>query len=218
MRRLLTTATAALVLLLGGCATTIRSDVTTFHQWPGELADKTYVLEAPAPQDETLELRSYQNLVRGELARLGFQDAGSGATPALKVAMRFMTTDIPVRVYQPVYSHFDYYWMPRSAYMMRPFHHRRGYGYWRGHYSPFYDPFWYGTPAFQETIVHNYRRQLQVAIKDGRDGKRLFDVTVHNMSRQMSTPQVMPALVHSAFLGFPGVSGVARRVELKQEN
>ncbi|MGZ8291028.1 MAG: DUF4136 domain-containing protein [Telluria sp.] len=217
MKRLLMTATAALTLLLGGCATTIRSDVTTFHQWPDQLPDKTYVFEAPAAQDDTLELRSYQNLVRGELARLGFQEAGG--SPALRVSMRFMTTDIPVRVYQPVYSHFDYYWMPRSAFMMRPFNHRRGgYGYWRGHYSPFYDPFWYGTPAFHETIVHNYRRQLQVAIKDARDGKRLFDVTVHNMSRTMSTPSIMPALVHSAFLEFPGVSGAARRVELKLEN
>ena len=33
----------------------------------------------------------------------------------------------------------------------------------------------------------------------------------------MSTPQVMPALVHSAFAGFPGVSGVARTVELTRE-
>ncbi|RJG23940.1 DUF4136 domain-containing protein [Massilia cavernae] len=216
MRRILTIATAALTLLLGGCATTIRSDVTTFHQWPGQLQEKTYSFEAPAPQDDTLELRSYQQLVRSELARLGFQDAGTGPS-ALKVAMRFMTTDIPVRVYQPVYSHFDYYWMPRSAYMMRPYPYHRRHGYWRGWYSPFYDPFWYGTPAYHETIVHNYRRELQVAIKDARDGKRLFDVTVQNISRELSTPKVMPALVHSAFLEFPGVSGVARRVELKLE-
>lgn len=215
MRRLLTIATAAMSLLLAGCATTIRSDVTTFHQWPDQLPEKTYVFEAPMPQDDTLELRSYQNLVRGELARLGFQDVSGGASPAMQVSMRFMTTDIPVRVYQPVYSHFDYYWMPRSAFMMRPY--RRGYGYWRGAYSPFYDPFWYGTPAFYESIQHNYRRELQVAIK-ARDGKRLFDVTVQNLSREMSTPAIMPALVHSAFVEFPGVSGVARRVELKQEN
>ena len=56
-----------------------------------------------------------------------------------------------------------------------------------------------------------------MSIKQARDGKRLFDVTVHNTSRNMSTPEIMPALVQSAFEGFPGPSGVARRVELKQE-
>lgn len=217
MKRLLITAAAALTLLLGGCATTIRSNVTTFHQWPDQLPDKTYVFEAPPVQDDTLEWRTYQNMVRGELNRLGFQDAGASATPSLSVSMRYTTTDVPVRVIQPVFSHFDHYWMPRSAFM-RPY--RRGYGgygYWRGWYSPFYDPFWYGTPAYHETIVHHYRRELQVGIKSLKDGKRLYDVTVHNTSRNMSTPQIMPALVQSAFAEFPGVSGAVRTVELKRE-
>ncbi len=35
MKRFITIALGtAFALLLGGCATTIRSDVTTFHQWP----------------------------------------------------------------------------------------------------------------------------------------------------------------------------------------
>jgi hypothetical protein len=215
MKRLMIAATAVLTMLvLGGCASTIRSNVTTFHQWPDQLPDKTYVFEAPPAVDDTLEWRSYQNLVRGELARLGFQDAGAAGTPTLQVSMRFTTVDLPVRVVQPVYSHFDHYWMPRTAFM-RPY--RGGYGHWRGLYSPFYDPFWYGTPMYQESIVHRYKRELQVGIKSAGDGKRLFDVTVHNLSRTMSTPQIMPALVHSAFAGFPGVSGVARTVELQRE-
>ncbi len=56
-----------------------------------------------------------------------------------------------------------------------------------------------------------------MAIKSSRDGKRLFEVTVHNMSRTMSTPEVMPALVQSAFEGFPGQSGMARRVVVTKE-
>ncbi len=217
MKRLMIAATAALTLLLSGCATTIRSNVTTFHQWPDQLPDKTYVFKAPPAQDDTLEWRTYQNMVRGELTRLGFSDAGAGGTPSLAVSMRFMTTDVPVRVIQPVFSHFDHYWMPRTAFM-RPYRSRfGGYGYWRGYYSPFYDPFWYGTPSYQETIVHHYQRQVQVGIKSIKDGKRLFDVTVKNLSRNMSTPDIMPALVQSAFAEFPGVSGVARTVELKRE-
>lgn len=219
MKRFLVAAGAALTLLLTGCASTIRSDVTTFHQWPAELTNKTYVLEAPSPQDDTLELRSYQNLVRTELARLGFQEAAGGVKPALKVMMRFTTTDVPVRVIERMHP-MTYY--PSARFMfMHPFHHahwggRRYFG--GGWYSPFHDPFWFGMPAYSESVRHYYKRELQVGITAADDGKRLFDVTVHNTSRELSTPVIMPALVHSAFAGFPGVSGVARRVELKREN
>ena len=218
MRRFLVTAAAALTVLLTGCATTISSDVTTFHQWPAELQNKNYAMEAPAPQDDTLELRSYQNLVRGELARLGFREAAGGTAPALQVSMNFTTTDVPVRIVEPSYPMtFDY--SARFGFMS-PFHrsHWGGRRYWGGGwYSPFYDPFWYGMPSFTETIRHYYKRELRVGIVSATDGKRLFDVTVHNTSRTLSTPVVMPALVQSAFAEFPGVSGTARRIELKRE-
>jgi hypothetical protein len=38
------------------------------------------------------------------------------------------------------------------------------------------------------------------------------------MSRELSTPVVMPALVHSAFAGFPGPNGAVRRVELQRKD
>ncbi|MEX5748912.1 DUF4136 domain-containing protein [Massilia sp. X63] len=215
MKRLMIAAGAALALLLTGCATTIRSDVTTFHQWPAQIQDKSYMFEAPPVHDDTLEYRAYQDLVRGQLARLGFRDAGGGK-PALTVSMRFTTTDVPVRVVEPISPFYDPFY--------RPFYHpaaRFGYRgvrrpYWGGWYSPFYDPFW--SPAYQVSVEHQYRRELQIGIKSATDGKRLFEVTVHNTSRELSTPAVMPALVQSAFEGFPGPSGVARRVELKQQN
>jgi hypothetical protein len=215
MKRLLTIAAATLTLLLTGCATTIRSDVTTFHQWPAELQDKTYVFEAPPAQDDTLELRSYLDVVRGELGRLGFREAPAGSAPALTVAMRFTTTDVPVRVLEPsipfyASTQFRY----GNPFFRSPWGSRRYFG---GFYSPFYDPFWMGPSMYTESIEHYYKREVQVAIKSASDGKRLFDVTVHNTSREVSSPVMIPALVQSAFTGFPGVSGVARRVELKRE-
>lgn len=206
MKRLIAVTVALTALLLGGCATTIRSDVTTFHQWPAQVEDKSYVFEAPPTFDNTLEYQSYQNLVRGQLAQLGFREANTGAA-ALKVAMRFTTTDVPVRVVQPAmplfYDYPYYRFGPRGRFVRR--------------YSPFYDPFWGPFPAYDVSIQHQYRRELQVSIKDAGD-KRLFDVTVHNMSGELSTPVVMPALVQSAFAGFPGPSGVARRVELQRKD
>jgi hypothetical protein len=210
MKRLFIAAAAAATLLLGGCATTIRSNVTTFNQWPAQMADKSYAFEAAPPQEDTLELRSYQELVRNQLAKLGFHDAGA-SHPALLVSMHFTTTDVPIRIihyYDP--SPFFYYPYGRFG-----FYHRRYWG--RGFYSPFYDPFWDPLPEAEVIEHHNYHRELQVTIKSARDGKHLFDVTVRNDSRELSTPKVMPALVQSAFEGFPGPNGGARVVELEQK-
>lgn len=213
MNRTVLTATAALALLLGGCASTIESNVTTFHQWPAQLAEKTYVFEAPPPQDDTLELRAYQNLVRAELGKLGFQEASG--TPALRVSMQFTTTSAPIRVVQA----YDPFYIPSAHFGFGPrYYNRRGYGYYgAGWNNPFHDPFWGGMPQYRVATVPNYQREVRVAIKSASDNSRLFDVTVHNQSRDPSTPHVMPALVQSAFAGFPGPNGGARRIELKQE-
>lgn len=217
-RLIMMTAAAAMALLLGGCATTIRSDVTTFHQWPAQIEDKSYVFEAPPAMDNTLEYQSYQNLVRGQLAQLGFREAPA-VPAALKVSMRFTTTEVPVRVVEPaisMYSGYPYYrYSPHFSPYFGPRFGPRG--RWAGWHHPFYDPFWNPFPAYEVSIENRYRRELQVSIKDAAD-KRLFDVTVHNTSRELSTPAVMPALVQSAFAGFPGPSGGVRRIELQQKN
>jgi len=210
MKLPLIAAVTSLSLVLGGCATTIRSDVTTFHQWPAQLSDKSYAFNAPQPEENSLELQSYQNLVRGQLGRLGFHEAPQ--SPSLKVSMRFGTVDVPTQVVYPSYAGGYYPYSARFGY--------RGYNrrFWGGGwYSPFYDPFWGPFPAYDVQTEHQYHRQLQVEIDSAADGKRLFEVTVRNVSRQMSTPAVMPALVQSAFEGFPGPNGGSRQIELKEE-
>jgi hypothetical protein len=208
MKRLMMTCAAALTLLLGGCATVVHSDVTTFHQWPAQMQDKSYAFEAPAPQDDTLELRAYQNLVRNQLTNLGFREAPDA--PALKVSMRFMTTDIPVQVIEQAFPDF-YPYGGRFGY----YGPRRFGGYYGG---PFFgNPYFggYGMPMFDVVEEHRYQRQLQIRIASNA-GQPLFDVTVRNTSRAVSTPALMPALVQSAFEGFPGPNGAVRRIDLKQ--
>jgi hypothetical protein len=210
-----------LSLLLAGCATTIRSDVTAFHQWPAALQDKSYVFEAAAPPDDTLEYRSYLDLVRAELSGLGFVEARNAAAAKLKVSMRFTTTDHPLRVIEEI----DPYWARpgywSGGYYREPWPISRwsgpGFGpYYGPFYGPYYDPFMYGYSPFgmREAIRHVYERQLRIAIS-ATDGKKLFDVTVHNTSSKAATPAVMPALVASAFSDFPGPNGVPRQVALK---
>ncbi|RFP11870.1 MULTISPECIES: DUF4136 domain-containing protein [unclassified Duganella] len=208
MKYLAMLATAA-VVLLSGCATTIRSDVTAFNAWPADIQDKSYAFEAPQGADDTLEYRSYQVLVGNELGKLGFHQVADNQQPKLLVGMKFSTIDHPVRVLEADDPFMGPYWGPGYG--------RYGWGYSRWGYRPFfYDPYRFGPTYVEERVKHEYQRQLRVTI-NSIDGRKLYDVTVQNTSRVQATPHVMPALVQSAFTGFPGVSGVPRRVDLTIE-
>lgn len=209
MKYLAILATAA-VMLLSGCACTIHSDVTAFNDWPADIGDKSYAFVAPQGADDTLEYRNYQVLVSNELAKLGFHQVADNQQPKLLVGMKFNTVDHAVRVLEA-----------DDPFMTGPYWGRYGWGGWGysrwGYYRPyFYDPFRYGPVLLEERVKHEYQRQLRVTI-NGVDGRKLYDVTVQNTSRVQATPHVMPALVQSAFTGFPGPSGVPRKVDLKIE-
>jgi len=208
MKYLAMLATAA-VVLLSGCATTIRSDVTAFNAWPADIQDKSYAFEAPQGADDTLEYRSYQVLVSNELGKLGFHQVVDSQQPKLLIGIKFSTIDHPVRVLEAEDPFMGPY--------LGPGYGRYGWGYSRWGYRPFfYDPYRFGPMYVEERVKHEYQRQLRVTI-NSIDGRKLYDVTVQNTSRVQATPHVMPALVQSAFTGFPGVSGVPRKVDLTIE-
>lgn len=209
--KFLATLAAAAVLLLSGCATTISSNVTAFNDWPADIQDKAYAFEAPQGADDTLEYRNYQVLVANELSKLGFHQVSDGQQPKLLVGMKFFTIDHPVRVLQTEDPFMGPYW--GGPYYGR-YYGRYGWGYSRWAYRPFYyDPFFYGPTRVEERVKHQYQRQLRVTIND-KSGRKLYDVTVQNTSGVQATPHVMPALVQSAFTGFPGQNGVPRTIDI----
>ncbi|HEY8608940.1 MAG TPA: DUF4136 domain-containing protein [Noviherbaspirillum sp.] len=205
---------AASCVLLAGCATTIRSDVTAFHEWPSTLPDKSYVFERTKDQNNNLKYLNYENLVRAELQRLGFTEAPAATRPALKAALSYSVNGRDVReVYPVVVRPYPYWGGFRGYYGPHPF-----YGPY-GPYGPFYDPFWYG-PAVVEHRVSQYQlfhRELKVTLSRMSDGKKLHETTVVSEGTNPSLAAVMPYMVRSAFAEFPGPNGVPRRIELKME-
>lgn len=188
--------------LLAGCATIIRSEVTTFHELPLELPDKTYVFERNKEQNNDLEYRSYENLVRAELNRLGFVEASSAHPPALKVTLKYSIKVRDVREVYPVVV--NPYWYGPA---------------WRGYYGPFYDPFWYGPPMVEqrEASYQVYTRRLHIMLARIADDKALYETTVVSQGGNGSLAAVMPYMVRSAFTDFPGKSGVPHYVELRMQ-
>jgi len=208
MKRIISLCFAALMLLLGGCATVIRSDVTAFNEWPADLPNKSYVFERTAAQENDLEYKNYESLVGAELQRLGFAQSAGGAAPQLKVALKYDIASREVFASEPVVA--DPMWGPYGPY-----------GWGRpGFYSPFYDPFWYGPQVVgQRTFNYQlFQRRLNITITSAINGKKLYDVTVTSEGKINSLPAVMPYLVRSAFTEFPGKSGVPHTVELKVDD
>lgn len=198
-----------LSLLVVGCAApVVRSHVTAFHEWPAQLQEKTYVFERSAAQNNNLEYRNYENLVRAELSRLGFSEATVGSAAKLKVTLNYDVKVRDVRVIEP---------MVIGGYGPGPYF---GHPYWRGgYYGPFYDPFWYSPPIVErrDTTYQIFTRELKTVISDFASGKRLHETTVVSEGTNPSLAAVMPTMIRSAFTDFPGPSGVPRRVELKLE-
>lgn len=196
----------AISILVSGCATTVQSNVTTFHEWPASLPDKHYVFERTREQNNNLEYLNYENLVREQLNRLGFAEASPSTKPTLKVSLGYSIDSRDVREVYPV--------------AVNPYPYPYWYGpAWRGYYGPFYDPFWYGPPMVEQRVAQYrlYTRHLRVVIARMADGRQLYETTVVSEGTNGSLAAVMPYMVRAAFADFPGKSGVPHRVELKMQ-
>jgi hypothetical protein len=196
-------------LLLGGCATTFTSQVTSFHPTPLSLPDKSFVFQHTKEQEGNLEYRHYEELVRYQLIRLGFTDAQPASAAHLKVYLAYDVTSRDVRVIETV---------PIDPWYGPPYYGPGWPGF--GYRGPFYDPFWPGPPMMQQRDVQYrlFSRQLKIGIARVPGDEKLFDVTVLSEGTNGALAAVMPTMISSAFADFPGPSGVARVVELKVED
>lgn len=213
MKRIISLCFASLLLLLGGCATVVSSNVTAFSEWPADLPNKTFVFEHTDAQSNDLEYRNYEGLVRTELQRLGFVQQDSAAAAQLKVALKYDITARDVHVVEPVVADPMWYGGYGPYGWGRPGFYGPRFG------DPFYDPFWYAPQVIgqREYDYQLFLRRLNITISRSAGGQKLYDVSVSSEGKMGSLPAIMPYLVRSAFTEFPGKSGVPRVVKLKVE-
>lgn len=200
-----------LALLLSGCASTLRSEVTAFHQWPSAPEEKTFGFAVPATP-ASLERQSYEGLIRAELLKLGLTEVSAGESPAITVSFDAEISARDVRVIETVLV---------DAWSGAPW---VGYGYyghphwgWPGYGHPLYGPMWPSMPVArdQERRYTVFSRQLKIKLLESAAQRPLYEVTVRSEGREGNLAKLMPYLVESAFAGFPGKSGEPRMIELK---
>ena len=191
--------------LLSGCASTIQSDVIAFHQWPADMPARTFSFQRTPEQEASLEYRSYEDLVRNQLSRLGYTPDTNGHGAALSVAISYEVRAEQVVVTEP----YDPFWYSPGFYP--------GWGWRHGGPYPYYDLF-YG-PRLQQTVYPEYTRHLHILITDTAAKKPLYEVEVSSEGRHaaLAKAKAMPYMIRSAFQDFPGQSGLMHSVRLKVE-
>ncbi len=187
-----------LAIALGGCATgprQVQTQVTSFNDWSA-LPGKSYVFARTLEYQSSLEMKSYEDVVRDEMARQGFTLAADSSAAQVVVTIRPSVAVTQLRV--------------RDPWPYDPF--GRGFGWYGRRGFGGYDPFW---NDWREYNVDVYRRRVELDI-DSRTvaGKRYYEGRVENTGDTDDLPAAMPYLIRALFADFPGNNGQTRRVDV----
>jgi hypothetical protein len=192
---------AALALtLLSGCATILRSDVTSFQRWPANANGSSYSFKRNAGQEVSLEHLSYEDLARAQLNQLGLTPAAAGTKGRFEVQLDYGVQTRTLKSQEAVVAD-PLYWHP--AY----YHHGFGWrpGYWGySHYGP--------TVVGYRTVSRDVStRRLRVDISEGVN--KVFEASATSRGSNGTLSVSMPYLIRSVFDGFPGTNGQSRELE-----
>ena len=211
IRRGLLSCLAVVLLLLAGCAATLRADVTSFQRWPANATGGTYSFKRTGPQVDSLEQHAYEDLARVQLNQLGLQEAAAGVTARFAVTLDYGVSTKTVTSTEPVWNSFSgwhdplFYpgWSPRSRFgsPFSPYHHARyRYAY----------PYSLGPGIIGYTTVSREvsLRRLRVEVAEG--ATKVFDATATSSGANATLSLTLPYLMRSVFEGFPSNNGQTR--------
>lgn len=186
-------------LLVAGCATPLRGEVTTFNHWPHD-ATRTYRFVPGASQRSSLEHTSRENLIRAELARAGFRPAPD---PRFGISFEYRVDRRLSRVteYQPMIQ--PYFWWGSYG---------RHSAFSIGGPFPWWGPGYY--PVSTDRLWYEYRLHVQIEDLSTRPPMRVYEGSAISDGYLPQAEEVLPLLARALFEDFPGPSGVTRRVEV----
>ncbi len=193
------TALAGGLALAAGCAGPIRHDVTVFHDWPADLTEKTFRIARKPGQEDSLEYRTYERIVRQELIAAGFIESPD---PTLQVAFDYSARRSTIRYvdHEPVFSPYVSFG-----------HYRR----WGG--VGFSAPLWSVAP-YTTTVreVDRFERRLELEMDNLRvtPPQRIYEATSSNRGSDEALAGSLPLLMKAVLADFPGRSGIARQVDV----
>lgn len=210
LARLMRAASAAgMLALLTACASPIVAKVTSFNQWPGDVAGSTFSYIRPTDGINDLEQQAYEGYVQAELEKLGMKRAPPGQLGRIEVDIVTGNGTRDKKYREAVYS--DYY------YYQRPYRDAVGNvypGYWR---PDRFGSRYVGDREVTRTVqVSNLRIRL-LDSKNNPPGKAkaVFESRAAYEGDNEDLPDLVPYLVRAVFDGFPGQNGRVRLVKFE---
>lgn len=202
IRRWLVGAAAAATLVLAGCATPMRGQLTAFHEWPAD-APRTYRFSRTDAQRDSLEHATWERALRAELARAGFEEAPS---PRFAISFDYRVVRQLARYVDPYPVIQPYFW----------------WGTWGSHGGvsvggpwPWWGPGYY--PVDYVRPWHEYQLRIEIHDLAARPTRRVYEGTAISEAVDMAPAAVLPLLARAILGDFPGPTGVTRRVEVPVE-
>ncbi len=201
----------ALFVMLSGCASPIIARVSSFQQWPTDVAGSQFGFLAPVDHTRELEQASYASLVAIQLVKQGLQPAASGQQARILIDMS-VTSQLENRSYSsPIYQ---------DQYVYRPGFRDAAGRIYPGYWMP--DPFgprYVGNQLLMETVQvsHLRLRLLDTLGPAGSSPRTVFESTATHEGRPAPLSAVVPYLVRAVFEDFPGANGRVQIVRFKPD-
>jgi len=194
----------AAVLIAGGCARDVETEVTRFHQGHLPAGESFAVL----PEEDIAagpEFDRYADMIAEELATYGYSRAMAGEAD-LHVLIDYNVSEGRTRIEsRPGFSYPHYSYL--LGFHHRPFHY--------GFYHPYrYDG--YLGPDIRSKTIHT--RRLAMTIRNAGTGETVFEGRALSEGPTQEIARIMPYLVESMFRNFPGDSGTTKVVKIETKN
>lgn len=194
-------AACCLGLVVAGCSPLpVRSNVTTFHEWPADSAPKTFELARSPAQEGSLEHAAVEKALREELVLAGFAEAPG--TARYLVRSEYSVETRPRQVVDgPAFA-------PSMVWA----------GGWRGGFGMSMGiPFGWPSYPLSTRDVTAYERRVKLVIEDRRaqPPRRAFESTAVSLGSTPGLIDVLPQMLKALLQEFPGPSGVTRVVDVK---
>lgn len=190
----------AVLMALGGCASTLSARVTSYQQWPIGTQGEHYRIVPSPTQTGNLQFGAFSDMLRAAIGPTGLVEATGTTPPRFDVKMEY---DNPVRKV----------WVQRynDAYLndgwMGP-----AFGGYYGGWNSWGGGIFYSPPVVTAPVTV-YRNTLTVTIFDQREsGREVYRATAVHTSEAENLDAVMPYLMQAIFDDFPGNNGQTREV------
>lgn len=207
--------TVLMALLLWGCSTFVRSNISVFHDLPPTGQALKYATLPLKSQEGSLEHKSYEQLIKTELNKRGYVETPVAEADVIVFLDYGIDTGREVVSSYPIIGQTG----TSSSYTSGTIQSYGGYATYSGttYNTPAYGVVGSGTRS--DTV---YTRFLRLDFVDRAElaagkVKKRYEAKVVSAGSSSQLAAVMPAMIKALFEDFPGKSGSVRRIDVPMQ-